>query len=60
MKTEIGLWIDHRKAVIVSISDKGQVTKEIDSHVEKQSRRTEGVPSTAHHESQQVPADDRR
>jgi len=31
MKKEAGLWIDHRKAVIVIVTDKGEETKEIDS-----------------------------
>ena len=38
MKTEIGLWIDHRKAVIVKIKDKEEEVKEITSHMEKHVR----------------------
>jgi hypothetical protein len=35
---EIGLWIDHRKAVVVIVSDKGEEVKEITSHMEKHVR----------------------
>ena len=38
MSTEIGLWIDHRKAVIVIISDEGEQVSEITSHMEKHTR----------------------
>jgi len=37
MKTNVGVWIDHRKAVIVEISDTGEETKVIESNVEKHS-----------------------
>ncbi len=60
MKTTVGLWIDHRKAVIVAVSGKGEVTKEIESDVEKQPGRFAGVRSTTPYESQHVPADDSR
>ncbi len=38
MKKDIGLWIDHRKAVVVIVSDKGEEVKEITSHMEKHVR----------------------
>jgi hypothetical protein len=38
MKKEIGLWIDHRKAVIVIISDEGEEVREITSYMEKHVR----------------------
>jgi hypothetical protein len=60
MKTLAGLWIDHREAVIVILSDKGQETRRIKSDVEKQLRRTGRSPSRAPFESQMVPADDSR
>jgi len=60
MTTTAGLWIDHRKAVIVLISDAGEKILEIHSDVEQQPGRFAGVRSTAPFESQQVPADDRR
>ena len=60
MKTIAGLWIDHRKAVIATVSDKGEETKVIESNVEKHSGRVAGVRSTTPYESQKVPADDLR
>ncbi len=58
MKTSIGLWIDHRKAVIVTVSDKGEKTKVIESMVEKQPGRFAGERSTTPFEAQKVQADD--
>ena len=58
MKTATGLWIDHRKAVIVTVAGKGKEVKEILSHVEKQLGRVEGTRSTTPYEAQLVPADD--
>lgn len=60
MKTTAGLWIDHRKAVIVFVSDEGEKTVEIRSNVEKQPGRFEGVRSTAPYEAQLAKADDIR
>ena len=42
MKKEIGLWIDHRKAVIVIVRDQGEEVKEITSHMEKHVRFSSG------------------
>jgi len=60
MRTKVGLWIDHRKALIVAITDKGEEIRLIISKVEKQSGRFNGVRSTTPYESQPVPADDSR
>jgi hypothetical protein len=38
MKKDVGLWIDHRKAVVVIVSDEGEEVKEITSHMEKHVR----------------------
>jgi hypothetical protein len=38
MKTEVGLWIDHRKAVIAIIAGTNEELKQIDSNMEKQVR----------------------
>ena len=38
MKKDIGLWIDHRKAVVVMVSDEGEGVKEIISDMEKHVR----------------------
>jgi hypothetical protein len=58
MKTATGLWIDHRKAIIVTVKGKEKEIKEILSRVEKQLGRIEGTRSTARYEAQLVPADD--
>jgi hypothetical protein len=42
MKKDIGLWIDHRKAVIVIVSDTGEEIKEITSHMDKHVRFSSG------------------
>ena len=53
-----GLWINHRKAVIVVVTEKGEEIKLIISKVEKQPVRSGGVRSITPYESQQVAADD--
>jgi hypothetical protein len=45
MKKQAGLWIDHRKAVIVIVTDEGEETKEIASNMEKHVRFTGGTSS---------------
>jgi hypothetical protein len=57
MNTTAGLWIDHKKAVIVVVTAKGEEIKLIISKVEKQPGRTGGVRTTTPYE-QQVLADD--
>jgi hypothetical protein len=42
MKKEIGLWIDHRKAIIVTITAEGEDVKKITSNMEKHVRFTNG------------------
>ena len=59
MKPNAGLWIDHREAVIVVLSETGEETKRIPSSVEKQLRRA-GEPSEGSFEAEQAPADDSR
>ncbi len=58
MSTQVGLWIDHRKAIVVSITEDGEEVKEITSDVEKQPRRSGDSPLKGTYESVQVPADD--
>jgi hypothetical protein len=61
MKTIAGLWIDHRKAIIVTLTDEGEEkTKEIPSNVEKHHGRIGGTRSAGSFESQLVPKDDRQ
>ena len=45
MKKQIGLWIDHRKAVIVIVTDEGEELKKITSNMEKHVRFTGGTAS---------------
>jgi hypothetical protein len=44
MRTKVGLWIDHRKAIVVTVTEKGEEIKEIISEVEKQPRRSGDSP----------------
>ncbi|WP_068818905.1 hypothetical protein [Phormidesmis priestleyi] len=60
MSIQIGLWIDHRRATIVSVTEKGEETSEILSDVEKQLRRSGDSPMKGSYEALQVPADDSR
>ena len=58
MRTNVGLCIDHRKAVIVTVMDTGEEIRLIISKVEKQFRRSGHSPLKGPHEPQQVPAQD--
>ena len=60
MKTKVGLWIDHRKAVIIAVTGKREDIGLIASNVEKQLRRSGDSALKGRYESQQVPADDSR
>ena len=60
MKTWAGLWIDHRKALIVAMTDKGLLTRRAISKVDKQLGRFSGIRSMTPFEPLQVPADDSR
>jgi len=60
MKTRVGLWIDHRKAIVVAVTDKGEEIALIISKVEKQLRRSGDSPLKGSYESQRVPADNSR
>jgi len=42
VKREAGLWIDHRKAVIVTITEDGLETKQIQSNLDKHVRFSSG------------------
>ena len=52
MKTKVGLWIDHRKAIIVAVTDKGEEIGLIISKVEKQLRRSGDSPLKGPYEPQ--------
>ena len=60
MKTKVGLWIDHRKAIVVAITDKGEQRGLIISAIERQARRSPRSRSKGPFEPQHVPADDNR
>jgi hypothetical protein len=54
MKRQVGLWIDHRKTVIVAIGDEGEETRRIESDMEKHARFSGGS------RSEEGKADDQR
>ncbi len=60
MKREVGLWIDHRQAVIVTVADKGEEIKLVRSNIEKQIQRAAGSRSGGSFESQAVPSNGRQ
>jgi hypothetical protein len=60
MTTTVGVWIDHRKAIIKAVTDAGEEAGLIISKVEKQLRRSGDEPLHGSYEPQQVPADDSR
>ncbi len=60
MKTKVGLWIDHKKAILVSLSNRGGETRLIVSKVEKQLRRTGDSPLKGRSEPERAPMSDSR
>ena len=60
MTTKAGIWIDHRTAVIVTLSPEGDHTTLITSNVEKHLERGGDSPLKGPYEARQVPADDNR
>jgi hypothetical protein len=60
MKPKAGMWIDHKKAIVVTVNETGEEMQEIMSDVETQPRRSGDSPMKGNYESLQVPADDRR
>ena len=55
-----GVWIDHRKAVVVVVGPAEEHTMQIVSNVEKHPERAGDSPLKGSYESRQVPPDDRR
>jgi hypothetical protein len=55
-----GIWIDHRKAFVVTLLADGEDTKLILSRVEKHPERGGDSPLKGRNEAHSVPADDRR
>jgi hypothetical protein len=58
--TQAGLWVDHRKAVIVTVSDEGDTTQVIESNVEKHVRYSGGPGSGGSHGSREGTGEDTR
>jgi hypothetical protein len=60
MSIRSGVWIDHRKAMIVALGPDGEHTTLIASNVEKHGERGGDSPLRGSYEAEQVPADDSR
>ena len=60
MKDNAGVWIDHRKAVVVLLSSAGERVTTIASKIEKHPERSGDSPLEGSYEAAQVPADDVR
>jgi hypothetical protein len=60
MTNPIGIWMDHRKAVIAELSPEGARVTIVESGVEKHPERGGDSPLHGRYEAQQVPADDSR
>lgn len=60
MKKEVGLWIDHRKVVIVKIENEVEKTQEIKSNIEKHVRFSSGMHSKSSNDLQGSTAEDMR
>ena len=58
-KSKAGVWIDHREAIVVVLTETGAETHRLSSNVEKQLRRS-GEPDHGPFEALEVPADDSR
>jgi hypothetical protein len=60
MRTRVGLWIDHKQAIVVAITDKGDEIGPIVLKSENQHRYSGDPHFKDPHEPQQVTADDIR
>jgi len=60
MTKQAGVWIDHRRAVVVVLGADGEDCHEILSKVEKHPERGGDRPMHGSYEARQVPADDSR
>ena len=60
MKKGVGLWIDHKKAIVVVLTDKGQETGLVISHAAKQPRPPGASRREGPFEHRHLPADDIR
>jgi hypothetical protein len=60
MKTKVGVWIDHKKAVIAGLTDKGEELGLVLSKVERQLERAGDSPLKGPYDSRQLPSEDNR
>ena len=60
MKNKVGLWIDHRKALVITVTDQGVETHLTISRAEKQLRRTGSSPLKGSFDDFEAPADNTR
>jgi hypothetical protein len=60
MGRKVGLWIDHRKAIVASLTDKGEEMGLVISKAERQLRRTGDAPLKGRSEPEKVPMSDQR
>ena len=60
MHDHAGVWLDHRRAVVVVLSADGEHCHEILSNVEKHPERAGDRPMHGSYEARQVPADNSR
>ena len=60
MNSKVGLWIDHRKAVIVTVAGEGEEINQINSNIEKHVRSSGGSRSKTPYGPQDVSAEDIR
>jgi hypothetical protein len=60
MSSKIGVWIDHRKALIADVTGEHARLTIINSNVEKHPERSGDSPLQGPFEAAQVPPDDRR
>ena len=60
MTGKAGVWIDHRRAVVVALTSDGEQIATVASHVEKHPERGGDSPLKGRYEALQVPADDSR
>lgn len=60
MKRQIGLWIDHKQAIIVFIEDGKERIEVIESHVERHVRLSGGARSVTPYGPQDIVSESRR
>jgi hypothetical protein len=60
MKHESGLWIDHREAIVVLLSDEGETIKHVPSNMEKRIRYSGASESSGSHDDLAEDIRDRR